>query len=179
MIQNKEEYKEFLESDKKANHITQNIHKRLMITWKYIKCMRKLEYISNCKLGIINKIIINYYKYKLYRLSVKSGITIPINTFGKGLYIAHHGAIVVNPSAHFGDNCVIQNGVNISEKVTGGNHIYLGAGAKLMIGVTIADNVIVGANAVVTKSIEETNIVVAGIPAKKISDKGFENRISV
>ena len=30
--------------------------------------------------------------------------------------------------------------------------IYLGAGSKLLIGVNLADNIIVGANAVVTKS---------------------------
>ena len=44
-----------------------------------------------------------------------------------------------------------------------------------MIGVHLAENVIVGANAVVTKSFEEANIVIAGIPAKKISDKGMNS----
>lgn len=53
-----------------------------------------------------------------------------------------------------------------------GGKIYLGAGAKLLIGIHLADNIIVGANAVVTKSFEEHNIVIAGIPAKKISNKG-------
>lgn len=115
----------------------------------------------------------------MYKLSVKSGLTIPANTFGKGLYIAHHGAVIVNPTARFGDYCVIQNGVNISEKVNGGNHIYLGTGAKILIGVCLPDDVIVGANAVVTKSVETPNVVVAGVPAKKISDNGYRNRLSV
>ena len=53
-----------------------------------------------------------------------------------------------------------------------GGGVYLGAGAKLLIGVHLADNIIVGANAVVTKSFKENNIVIAGIPAKKISNKG-------
>ena len=48
--------------------------------------------------------------------------------------------------------------------------IYLGAGSKLLIGVNLADNIIVGANAVVTKSFNEPNIVLAGIPARKISE---------
>ena len=56
-----------------------------------------------------------------------------------------------------------------------GGGIYLGAGAKLLIGVHLADNIIVGANAVVTKSFEENNIVIAGIPAKKISNKGTKS----
>ena len=46
--------------------------------------------------------------------------------------------------------------------------IYLGAGSKLLIGVNLADNIIVGANAVVTKSFNEPNIVLAGIPARKM-----------
>lgn len=53
--------------------------------------------------------------------------------------------------------------------------VYLGAGSKLLIGVNLADNIIVGANAVVTKSFNELNIVIAGIPARKISDKGTKS----
>lgn len=53
--------------------------------------------------------------------------------------------------------------------------VYLGAGSKLLIGVNLADNIIVGTNAVVTKSFNELNIVIAGIPARKISDKGTKS----
>ena len=53
--------------------------------------------------------------------------------------------------------------------------VYLGAGSKLLIGVNLADNIIVGANAVVTISFNELNIVIAGIPARKISDKGTKS----
>ena len=45
-----------------------------------------------------------------------------------------------------------------------------------MKNVTIADDVIIGANAVVTKDILEPNVVVAGVPAKIISRDGFKNR---
>lgn len=38
-----------------------------------------------------------------------------------------------------------------------------------MYGVTIADNVIVAAGSVVTKSVNESNVIVAGNPAKVIS----------
>ena len=56
-----------------------------------------------------------------------------------------------------------------------GGGIYLGAGSKLLIGVNLADNIIVGANVVVTKSFNEPNIVLAGIPARKISEKGMNS----
>lgn len=45
-----------------------------------------------------------------------------------------------------------------------------------MIGVHIDDDVIIGANAVVTKSILEKNVVVAGVPAKIISHDGFATK---
>jgi serine O-acetyltransferase len=179
VINNKEDYIEYLKADKEANHIGNTFSRKILVTWKYLKCMRKLEYVINCKTGIWARIQMFVLKYRFYRISVKSGLTIPANTFGKGLYIAHHGSVVVNPSARFGDNCVVQNGVNISNDVVGGNHIYLGAGAKIMIGVHIADDVIVGANAVVTKDITEPNIVVAGLPARKISCNGFHDRKKV
>lgn len=40
-----------------------------------------------------------------------------------------------------------------------------------MIGVHLAENVIVGANAVVTNSFEEANIVIAGIPQKNLRQR--------
>lgn len=43
-----------------------------------------------------------------------------------------------------------------------------------MVGVSIPSYSIIGANAVVTKSFNEENIVIAGVPAIKISDKGMK-----
>lgn len=46
-----------------------------------------------------------------------------------------------------------------------GNNVWIGDKATILAGVTIGDNVIVAANAVVTKSVAN-NCVVAGVPAK-------------
>lgn len=54
-------------------------------------------------------------------------------------------------------------------KVIIGNNVYIGNNAMIMPGVTIEDNVIVGAGSVVTKSIPSGSIV-AGNPAKIIGD---------
>lgn len=81
--------------------------------------MRKIEYLTNCRQGKLSKILLLWYRYKFRNLSVLTGISIPPNTFGKGLYIPHYGAIVVNGTVRFGDNCVIQNGVNVSDKIWG------------------------------------------------------------
>lgn len=46
-----------------------------------------------------------------------------------------------------------------------GKNVWIGEGACIMPGVTLGNNVIVGANAVVTHSFED-NSVIAGVPAK-------------
>ncbi len=55
-----------------------------------------------------------------------------------------------------------------------GNNAYIGPGAKIFGPIYIADGIAIGANSVVNKSFNESNITIAGIPAKKISDKGSE-----
>ncbi|AEV34261.1 acyltransferase family protein [Owenweeksia hongkongensis DSM 17368] len=52
-------------------------------------------------------------------------------------------------------------------KIRVGNNVYIGNNAIILPGVSISDNVIVGAGAVVTKSILEGDIV-AGNPAKVV-----------
>ncbi len=51
--------------------------------------------------------------------------------------------------------------------VTIGQNCWLGHGAVVLPGVTLGDNVTVGANSVVTKSFPP-NVVIAGVPAKVI-----------
>lgn len=52
-----------------------------------------------------------------------------------------------------------------------GNGIVVEVGA-VVVGGYIANNVAIGANAVVCTDVTEENIAVAGIPAKKISNNG-------
>ena len=69
----------------------------------------------------------------------------------------------------------------VSKPVKIGRNVWIGDGACILPGVTVGDNVIVGANAVVTHSFPK-NSVVAGCPAKLIktltnilSDNGTKN----
>ena len=55
-------------------------------------------------------------------------------------------------------------GINIFGKIKIGNNSFIGHNSIIMPGVTIGDNVVVGAGSVVTKSIP-SNSVVAGVPA--------------
>lgn len=58
-----------------------------------------------------------------------------------------------------------------------GNGVYIGPGAKIFGPIEIANFVAIGANAVVNESVIESNVTVAGIPAKIISDKGSRRLI--
>ncbi|QTE75848.1 serine O-acetyltransferase [Clostridiales bacterium FE2010] len=109
-------------------------------------------------------------------MSTKNGFSIPINTIGPGLSLPHYGTIIVSENARIGENCRIHAGTNIGStngqdkaKVIG-NNVYIGPGAKLIGEGYIADNVVIGANAVVIGNVEEEGITVGGIPAKKISE---------
>ncbi|PGL38437.1 serine acetyltransferase [Bacillus nitratireducens] len=91
---------------------------------------------------------------------------------GRGTRLGYGGiGVVIHSQAKIGENCVIGQNVTIGSKGSKsiiGNNVYIAPGSKC-IGGEIGDNVIVGANSVVTKDIPN-NCVVAGVPAKVISD---------
>ena len=70
------------------------------------------------------------------------------------------------------DNSVIKidpTKPNLFGRITVGNNCFLGQRSTLLYGVTLADNIIVAAGSVVTKSFDESNIIIGGNPARKIS----------
>ena len=174
MINNKSDLVQYMKEDRCVNNIERKFPSPHQVCWKYLILLRKTEYFTNtCVGGGINRFLKKLYQFRLNHLSIKTGICIPPNTFGKGLSLPHYGTIVVNGSARFGDYCVIQVGVNISADVQGGNYVYLAPGAKVNEKISIADHVIIGSNAVVTRSVDKHGCTVGGVPARQISDKGF------
>lgn len=107
-------------------------------------------------------------------IEITTGISIPPTVkIGKGLLIEHFGGIVINSTAEIGDFCTISHCVTIGNKIPGGkspkigNNVYICVGAKVLGDITIGNNSIIGANAVVLESVPE-NCVAAGVPAKII-----------
>ena len=98
-------------------------------------------------------------------------------TFDKGFVIMHPVGVVINSKVRGGTNITIESGVVIGDEKGKapllGNNIFIGAGAKIIGGITIGDNVKVGANAVVVKDVP-SNVTVVGIPAKIINRKQEE-----
>lgn len=179
MINTKEKLLEYLDADRKANcKTTKRPRPFTDYEWRFLIALRKLEYAINTSNNtILDKIMIAYRKIVWSQLSVKTGITIYPNCFGKGLTLWHYGYVVVNDTVKGGDYITLQCGVNISENVILGDYVYLAPGVKVLKDVNIAERALIGANAVVTKSIEEESTTWVGIPAKKISDTGYTREL--
>lgn len=180
MIQSKKDYLYYLECDKVALRKTAKRPRyKHDIIWTFERLLRKCEYYENCRHDIIGRLYGKWLKFCYVNLSHKLGFSIGFNTFGPGLCLEHYGNIVVNQRARIGSNCRIIGSVVIgateNDKVpTIGDNVFIGFGAAIIGDVVIADNVAVGANAVVAKSIITPGVTVGGIPVKVISTNGSE-----
>jgi serine O-acetyltransferase len=183
MIKSRTSYLEYLQKDKIALGIkTDSFQEQIInflspnLIWIFQKRLRRLEYFNNCKSGIWCTLYFFYLKYKFKKTSVKLGFSIPINVFGPGLAIVHYGTIVVNSNTKVGSNCRIHACVNIgasggSDKAPQiGNNVYIAPGAKIYGNISIANNTAISANSVVNKSFDKENTMIAGVPAKVISE---------
>ena len=174
MIKGKKELQYYLRCDA----IALQVHQRSFLTrlldpiYKYQKIMRKLDYYKNS--ANWNKVAYLFYFFKYRKLGIRLGFSIPCDIIGPGLCLAHYGSIIISQYAKLGANCKIHSSVNIG--ATGGvkkapsigNNVYIGPGAKLIGDIDVVDDTVIGANAVVVKTIEEKGTY-GGIPAKKIS----------
>jgi serine O-acetyltransferase len=95
--------------------------------------------------------------------------------FGEGFVIMHSHGIVINGAVRGGKNIVVESGVVIGATRYGlpvkaptlGNDIFIGAGAKIIGGITIGNGVTIGANAVVVENVPDGATVV-GIPGRVV-----------
>ncbi|MCJ8293083.1 MAG: serine acetyltransferase [Colwellia sp.] len=179
MITSKKKYLEYLQLDKEALGISGIKDYLFHDIWHFQKALRKAEYWHNCSTGKVSKLISFYYRHVLRKKGRKLGFSIPVNTFGPGLSIAHAGTIVINSHSRIGANCRIHVCVNIGasagnseEAPTIGDDCYIGPGVKVYGAILIGDNTGIGANAVVNRSFPEESQTIAGIPALKISARG-------
>ncbi len=108
-----------------------------------------------------------------------SGIEIhPSAKIGAGFFIDHGMGVVIGETAEIGEECLMYQGVTLGgtgkEKgkrhPTIGNHVVIGAGAKVLGAIEIGDYVKIGANSVVLDSVPAHSIVV-GVPGRIIKKK--------
>lgn len=102
--------------------------------------------------------------------------------FGPGFVLFHSNGVVINNKVKGGSNIRLHHEVTIGEDEEGkapvlGSDIDLGAGAKIIGGVTVGDGVKVGANAVVVHDVPSGTTVV-GIPAKPVRQRPVDGGAS-
>ena len=109
------------------------------------------------------------------------GTNFGVNT---GTYINGVGEIEIGNYVLIGSNVTISSGMHpikgihpqifsrpiIPKKIIIRDDVWIGAGAVIMPGITLAQGTVIGANTTVTKSTEQFGIYV-GSPAKKIGDR--------
>ena len=141
---------------------------------EFLVYLRKEENYRNRGNSLFDKICALYYERKKNRLGNQLGFYIDTNCFEEGLTIFHHGSIIVNPNSKIGkycklhgNNCIGNNGKNEDCPVIGDN-VDIGFGAVVIGNVRVADNITIGANAVVNKSFTDSGITIAGVPAKRV-----------
>jgi serine O-acetyltransferase len=135
-------------------------HARYRIKNKYVRAPWTILYLILAKL-----------------IEIFCGITIgSAATIGRRLTIEHHGCIVVHGATVMGDDCLIRHGVTLGN--TGyrdpfgaprvGSRVQIGAGAKILGRVSVGNDVIIGANAVVVHDVPDKAIV-GGVPARTLA----------
>ena len=108
-----------------------------------------------------------------------TGIEIhPGAVIGRRFFIDHGMGVVIGETAIIGDDCMLYHGVTLGgttwDKVkrhpTLKNGVVTGAGAKILGPITLGNNVRVGSNSVVVRSIDDNETVV-GIPGRIVRQK--------
>lgn len=126
------------------------------------------------------------------RTSIDTGATIQVKfgrlEIGSGSFVGRGSVIVARESIVIGNDALIAEYVTIRDQDHGfiqslprakcgyltsairiGNNVWLGAKVTVLKGVSIGDNVVVGANSVVTRDLPP-NVVAAGVPARVIRE---------
>lgn len=187
-IQTRKDLKFYLNEDRKRNNVPKNKFRYYLgllaglentAAYRYIKCLRYLEYhLNNSDSSLYHRILYFYYKFLQSRLGMKYSISIHPNTCGYGLRIMHLSGGggcrigVLRAGNYCGFNAGVLIGTNNSEENRPilGDHVAFGPGAKAFGKIIIGNNVFVAPNAVVVKDVPD-NCIVGGIPAKILKYK--------
>ncbi|KRA84444.1 serine acetyltransferase [Altererythrobacter sp. Root672] len=152
--------------------------------YKYTFWMRLSGYL---KTGRITRLTLYpIAKFILLHCRYKYGIAIPEYTeIDPGLFINRFGGIYMHGHTKIGHDVTLSAMTMIGQTNRGkragtptiGNRVFMGVGAKVIGKVTVGDDSAIGVSALVTRDVPP-NSVVAGIPAKVISEEGSEGYVN-
>ena len=144
---------------------------------------RIANFFAIAKFDLIARIISQFSRFL-------TGIEIHPNAkIGKNLFIDHGMGVVIGETSEIGDNVTIYHMVtlggispsinsddqrNTKRHPTLMDNVVVGSGAQILGPVVIGKNAKIGANAVVTKDVDE-NLVMVGIPAKNVGEVTTED----
>lgn len=187
MITNKYELKRAIELDRKANIKTSKKDIELSFrhvfsyqVYKYLKSLRKMEFVCYRRDNTKNKVISFFYAQRVKILDrrknilgLKLGIEISPNHTAAGIRIAHPNVII---NGFVDEGCILHGNNVLGNKKTGdaesvphlGKRVDVGIGAIIIGNVEIADDCMIGAGSVVTKSFTVPGTIIAGVHAKEI-----------
>jgi serine O-acetyltransferase len=109
-----------------------------------------------------------------------TGIEIhPGARIGRRFFIDHGMGVVIGETTEIGDDVLLYQGVTLGgtgndkgkRHPTLGNRVVVGAGAKILGGIRIGDNVKVGAGSVVVRPVPDNSTVV-GVPGRVVRTRG-------
>ena len=161
----------------------------IILTYPGVKAVffhRIANFFSVAKLDLIARIISQFSRFM-------TGIEIhPGAKIGKNLFIDHGMGVVIGETSDIGDNVTIyhmatlggiapsidsDNQRDVKRHPTLKDNVVVGSGAQILGPVVIGKNAKVGANAVVTKDVEE-NAVMVGIPAKNVGQTNKDEKFT-
>ena len=139
--------------------------------------------ISYCK-GAFLKSRLKSCGYDVYfypGVSISQPETISIGNhthLGENVHLRGGGIILIGDWCQIANNAIIVTGNHpidgglyygrsVFEDIKIGNNVWIGSGVIILPGVTIGENSVIAAGAVVTNDIQ-SNVIVGGVPAKKI-----------
>ena len=127
---------------------------------------------------LIGQKVVNFTLFPPFHADYGKNISVGENVFiNSGCCFQDQGGIEIGNNVLIGQQVVIatlnhelspqRRGNLLPAPVKIGNNVWIGAHATILAGVTIGDNSVVAAGAVVNKDVP-ANVVVAGVPAKVI-----------
>ena len=144
---------------------------------------RIANFFAIAKFNLVARIISQFSRFL-------TGIEIHPNAkIGKNLFIDHGMGVVIGETSEIGDNVTIYHMVtlggispsinsddqrNTKRHPTLMDNVVVGSGAQILGPVVVGKNAKIGANAVVTKDVDENSVMV-GIPAKNVGEVTTED----